>query len=57
MPRSVPVPNAMIEPARPILAAPGEESTIHGAGRHPVPLDAPDVVLRGQRLLAYGERL
>ncbi len=28
-----------------------------GAQRHPVPLDAPDVVLRGQRLLAYGERL
>ncbi len=23
--------------------------------RHPVPLDAPDVALRGQRLLAYGE--
>ncbi len=25
--------------------------------RHPVPLDAPDVALRGQRLMAYGERL
>ncbi len=24
---------------------------------HPVPLDAPDVALRGQRLMAYGERL
>ncbi len=28
-----------------------------GAQRHPVPLDAPDVALQGQRLLAYGERL
>ena len=28
-----------------------------GAQRHPVPLDAPDIALRGQRLLAYGERL
>ncbi len=26
-----------------------------GAQRHLVPLDAPDVALRGQRLLAYGE--
>ncbi len=25
--------------------------------RHPVPLDAPDVALRGQRLMAYKERL
>ncbi len=25
--------------------------------RHPVPLDVPDVALRGQRLMAYGERL
>ncbi len=25
--------------------------------RHPVPLDAPDVALRGQRLIAYEERL
>ncbi len=25
--------------------------------QHPVPLDAPDVALRGQRLMAYGERL
>ncbi len=25
--------------------------------RHPVPLDAPDVALRGQRLMAYEERL
>ncbi len=57
MPRSVPMPNAMMEPACPILVAPGEESTIHGAGRHPVPLDAPDVALQGQRLLAYGEWL
>ncbi len=28
-----------------------------GAQRHPVPLDAPDVALWDQRLLAYGERL
>ncbi len=28
-----------------------------GTQRHPVPLDAPDVALQGQRLLAYGERL
>ncbi len=28
-----------------------------GAQRHTVPLDAPDVALRGQRLLAYGERV
>ncbi len=28
-----------------------------GAQRHPVPLDAPDVTLRSQRFLAYGERL
>ncbi len=26
-----------------------------GTQRHPVPLDAPDVALRGQRLMAYGE--
>ncbi len=57
MPRSVPTTNAMIEQACPILAAPGEESTIRGAGHHPVPLDARDVALQGQRLLAYGERL
>ncbi len=25
--------------------------------RHPVPLDAPNVALRGQRLIAYKERL
>ncbi len=29
----------------------------YGAQRHPVPLDAFDVDLRGQRLLDYGERL
>ncbi len=28
-----------------------------GTQRHPVPLDAPEVALRGQRLMAYGERL
>ncbi len=57
MSRSVPAPNAVTESARPVLTAPGEESTIHGARRHPLPLDAPDVALRGQRLLAYEERL
>ncbi len=30
---------------------------IRGARHHQVPLDAPDVALRGQRLLAYRERL
>ncbi len=29
----------------------------YGAQHHPVPLDAPDVALRGQRLMAYGKRL
>ncbi len=57
MPRSAPTPNAVIEPTRPKVTAPGEESAICGARRHPVPLDAPDIALRGQRLLAYGERL
>ncbi len=51
MSRSVP------EPDRPNATAPGEENAFHGARREPVPLDAPDVALRGQRLLAYGERL
>ncbi len=32
-------------------------SAFHGARRQTVPLVAPDVALRGQRLLAYGERL
>ncbi len=39
-------------------------ATLHPEGddysrtqRHPVPLDAPDVALRGQRLMAYEERL
>ena len=45
------------EPDRPNVTAPGEENAFHGARRQPVPLDAPDVALRGQRLLAYGERL
>ncbi len=57
MSRSVPAPNAVIEPTRPNVTMSGEESTLRGAGRHPVPLDAPDVALREQRLLAYGERL
>ncbi len=51
------MPNAVIEPARPVLTMPGVEGTIHGARRHPVPLDAPDVALQGQRLLVYRERL
>ncbi len=45
MPRSAPTRNAMIEPTRPVLTAPGEEGTIRGARRHPVPLDAPNVAL------------
>ncbi len=57
MPRSAPVPNAVIEPTRPVLTTPMEEGAIRGAKRHPVPLDTPSVALRGQRLLAYGERL
>ncbi len=57
MPRSAPAPSAVIEPMRSVLTAPGEEGMIRGARRHPVPLDAPDVALRGQRLLAYGEQL
>ncbi len=56
MPRNAPTPNAVIEPACPMLTAPGEEGTIRGARRHPVPLHAPDVALQGQRLLAV-ERL
>ncbi len=57
MPRGASAPNAMIEPTQPVLTAPGEEGTIRGVRHHPGPLDAPDVALRGQRLLAYGERL
>ncbi len=57
MPRSAPAPNVVIEPTRPVMTVPGEEGTIRGARHHPVPLDAPDVALTGQRLLAYGERL
>ncbi len=57
VPRSAPTLNAVIEPARPNLTTPGEEGTIRGVRCHPVPLDAPDVALREQRLLAYGERL
>ncbi len=40
MSRSVPEPNAGIEPTRPNVTAPGEGSTLRGAGRHPVLLDA-----------------
>ncbi len=57
MSRSVPTPNAVIEPTQPNVVASGEESALRGTGRHPVPLDAPDIALRGQRLLAYGERI
>ncbi len=45
------------EPDRPNDTGPGEESAFHGVRCQPVPLDAPDIALRGQRLLAYGERL
>ncbi len=45
------------EPERANVAAPSEENASQGARHQPVPLDAPDVALRGQRLLAYGERL
>ena len=45
------------EPERANVAALREENASQGARRQPVPLDAPDVALRGQRLLAYGERL
>ncbi len=36
---------------------PGEGDNYSRSQRHPVPLDAPDVALRGQRLMAYEERL
>ena len=45
------------EPDRANVAAQREENASQGARHQPVPLDAPDVALRGQRLLAYGERL
>ena len=45
------------EPERPNVSMPGEEDASHGARHRTVPLDAPDVALRGQRLRAYGERL
>ncbi len=45
------------EPDRYPAPAPRDEDASHGARRQQVPLDAPDVALRGQRLLAYGERL
>ncbi len=65
MPRSAPTPNAVPAPVYPAPNAvpasvdpvPGEGDLIRGARRHPIPLDAPDVALRGQRLLAHGERL
>ncbi len=51
MPRRVP------ELDRTSATAPREENVSQRARRHPVPLDAPDVALRGQRLQAYEERL
>ena len=45
------------EPDRANVVAPREENASQGARRQPVPLDALDVALWGQRLLAYGERL
>ena len=45
------------EPDRCAVPPPREEDASRGARRQQVPLDAPDVALRGQRLLAYGERL
>ncbi len=45
------------EPDRHSVPAPREDDMSQGARRQQVPLDAPDVVLRGQRLLAYGDRL
>ncbi len=43
--------------ATPADPPPQKEDCRDGAQRHPVPLDALYVTLRGQRLLAYGERL
>ncbi len=51
MPRSAPVQNAVLVS---VQTAPEEGDMICGARRYPVPLDAPDVALRGPRLLAYG---
>ncbi len=48
---------SVTEPDRVSAAAPREENVSQGARRQPVPLDAPDVALRGQRLQAYEERL
>ncbi len=46
--------NAGSVPADP---APANHDPCHGPQRHTVPLDAPDIALRGQRLLINGERL
>ncbi len=46
--------NVTATPADPM---PLKEDCRYGAQRYPVPLDALDVALRGQRLLGYGERL
>ncbi len=39
MSRSAPAPSVEIEPSRPNVNAPGEESAFPGTRRHPVPLD------------------
>ncbi len=45
------------DPDRHAVPAHRDEDASQGARRKQVPLDAPDVALRGERLLAYGERL
>ncbi len=45
------------EPDRHSVPAPREDDVSRGARGQQVPLNAPDAVLQGQRLLAYGERL
>ncbi len=52
--RIVPVMSATSAPGDP---APAEGAPCYGARHRPVTLDTPDVALRGQRLMAYGERL
>ncbi len=53
-PRIAPVMSAVSASVDPATA---EGDPCYAGRRRPVPLDAPDVALRGQRLLAYGERL
>ncbi len=54
VPRTVPVMSAASVPADP---APVNRDPCYGAQRYIVTLDAPDVALTDQRLLAYRERL